>query len=153
MADDHVACTFCDVISGKITSVIVFEDEECLGFLDHRPLFPGHSLLLPKQHVETLIDLPDELITPFFSAAKLLTTAVQNACHAQGSFIAINNKVSQSVPHLHVHIVPRRKGDGLKGFFWPRFPYVSENDKQAVAQAIRDEVTGLAATQGKKLTL
>jgi histidine triad (HIT) family protein len=149
MADDHVGCTFCDVVSGKITSVIVFEDENCLGFLDHRPLFPGHSLLIPKQHVETLTVLPDKLITTFFSATKLLTAAVQSACHAQGSFVAINNKVSQSVPHLHVHIVPRRKGDGLKGFFWPRFPYISENDKQAVAQTIRDEVTRLAGAKRK----
>jgi histidine triad (HIT) family protein len=149
MADDHVGCTFCDVVSGKITSVVVFEDENCLGFLDLRPLFPGHSLLVPKQHVETLTDLPDKLIPPFFSATKRLTAAVQNACHAQGSFVAINNKVSQSVLHLHVHIVPRRKGDGLKGFFWPRFPYISENDKQAVAQAIRDEVTRLAGAKRK----
>ena len=150
MAESHVGCTFCDVVSGKITSVIVFEDEDCLGFLDHRPLFPGHSLLVPKKHFETLLDLPDKLITSFFSATKLLTTAVQNGCHAEGSFVAINNKVSQSVPHLHIHIVPRRKGDGLKGFFWPRFPYKSEHDKQAIAQAIRDEVTRLAVTVGKK---
>ena len=153
MADDHVGCTFCDVVSGKITSVIVFEDENCLGFLDHRPLFPGHSLLLPKQHVETLIDLPDELITSLFSATKLLTAAVQNACHAQGSFVAINNKVSQSVPHLPFHTVPLRKGAGLKGFFWPRFPYISENDKQEVAQAIRDEVARLAVAQAKNVRL
>jgi len=150
MAGVQAGCTFCEVISGKITSVIVFEDEDCLGFLDHRPLFPGHSLLVPKKHVETLSDLPDELVTSLFSSAKLLTTAVQNACHAEGSFVAINNKVSQSVPHLHVHIVPRRKGDGLKGFFWPRFPYRSEDDKQGIAQAIRDEVARLAVSQRKK---
>ena len=150
MADKQAGCNFCDVVSGKITSVIVFEDENCLGFLDHRPLFPGHSLLVPKKHVETLIDLPDELVTSLFSAAKLLTAAVQNACHAEGSFVAINNKVSQSVPHLHVHIVPRRKGDGLKGFFWPRFPYKSEDDKQVIAQAIRDEVARLDTSQKKK---
>jgi len=149
MADAQVGCTFCDVVSGKITSVIVFEDEDCLAFLDHRPLFPGHSLLIPKKHVETLVDLRDELVASFFSTTKLLTAAVEKACHAQGSFIAINNKVSQSVPHLHVHIVPRRKGDGLKGFFWPRFPYKSEDDKQAIAQAIREEVTRLPVSRRK----
>jgi len=150
MADYQAGCTFCDVVAGKITSVIVFEDQNCLGFLDHRPLFPGHSLLVPKKHVETLLDLTDELITSLFSTAKVLTAAVQSACHAQGSFVAINNKVSQSVPHMHVHIVPRRKGDGLKGFFWPRFPYKSEDDKQAIAQAIREEVSRLTVSQAKR---
>lgn len=150
MADVQGGCNFCDVVSGQIRSVIVFEDRDCLGFLDHRPLFPGHSLLVPKRHVETLIDLPDELVDSFFSTAKLLTAAVQHACHAEGSFVAINNKVSQSVPHLHVHIVPRRKGDGLKGFFWPRFPYKSEDDKQVIAQAIRDEVERLQVSHRKK---
>lgn len=150
MAGVQAGCTFCDVVSGKITSVIVFEDEDCLGFLDHRPLFPGHCLLVPKKHVETLIDLQDEPLTSLFSTAKILTAAVQNACHAEGSFVAINNKVSQSVPHLHVHIVPRRKGDGLKGFFWPRFPYKSEDDKQVIAQGIRDEVARLDTSQKKK---
>lgn len=145
----EAGCTFCDVVSGQIRSVIVFEDQDCLGFLDHRPLFPGHTLLVPKRHIETLIDLPDELVSSLFSSAKLLTAAVQDACRAEGSFVAINNKVSQSVPHLHVHIVPRRKGDGLKGFFWPRFPYKSEEDKQAIAQAIREEVARLEVSQKK----
>ena len=113
MPEKPAGCTFCDVVSGQIRSVIVFEDQDCLGFLDQRPLFPGHSLLVPKKHVETLIDLPDELVSSLFSAARLLAEAIENACHAEGSFVAINNKVSQSVPHLHVHIVPRRKGDGL----------------------------------------
>jgi histidine triad (HIT) family protein len=143
----EAGCTFCDVVSGQIRSVIVFEDQDCLGFLDHRPLFPGHTLLVPKRHIETLIDLPDKLVSSLFSSAKLLTAAVQDACRAEGSFVAINNKVSQSVPHLHVHIVPRRKGDGLKGFFWPRFPYKSEEDKQAIAQAIREEVARLEVSQ------
>ncbi|HEX7960541.1 MAG TPA: HIT family protein [Terriglobales bacterium] len=145
----EAGCTFCDVVSGQIRSVIVFEDQDCLGFLDHRPLFPGHTLLVPKRHIETLIDLPDKLVSSLFSSAKLLTAAVQDACRAGGSFVAINNKVSQSVPHLHVHIVPRRKGDGLKGFFWPRFPYKSEEDKQAIAQAIREEVARLEVSQKK----
>lgn len=145
----EAGCTFCDVVSGQIRSVIVFEDQDCLGFLDHRPLFPGHTLLVPKRHIETLIDLPDKLVSSLFSSAKLLTAAVQDACRAEGSFVAINNKVSQSVPHLHVHIVPRRKGDGLKGFFWPRFPYKSEEDKQAIAQAIREEVARLEVSQKK----
>src|SRR5689334_12908260 len=104
MADAQAGCTFCDVVSGQIRSVIVFEGQDCLGFLDQRPLFPGHTLLVPKKHVETLIDLPDELVSSLFLSAKLLSTAVQTACRAEGSFVAINNKVSQSVPHLHVHI-------------------------------------------------
>src|SRR5215475_5939204 len=147
LADYQPGCTFCDVVAGKITSVIVFEDQDSLAFLDHRPLFPGHSLLVPKKHIETLLDLPDQLLTSLFSTTQLLTAAVENACHAQGSFVAINNKVSQSVPHMHVHIVPRRKGDGLKGFFWPRFPYKSEDDKQTIAQAIREEVSRLTVSQ------
>ena len=107
-------------------------------------------MLVPKRHIETLSDLPDKLVSSRFSSAKLSTAAVQDACRAGGSFVAINNKVSQSVPHLHVHIVPRRKGDGLKGFFWPRFPYKSEDDKQAIALAIRDEVTRLPVPHRKR---
>lgn len=149
MTHSQAACTFCDVVSGKITSVIVFEDQDCLGFLDNRPLFPGHSLLVPKKHFETLLELPDELVTPLFLATRVLTAAVQNACHSEGTFVAINNKISQSVPHLHVHIVPRRKGDGLKGFFWPRYTYKTDDEKQAIAQAIREEVTRLAFSQKK----
>jgi len=109
-------CIFCEVVEGKLTAPVVFEDEVSLAFLDHRPLFPGHCLLVPKEHFETLANLPKKLIAPFFSNAQLLSQAVESALDAEGTFIAMNNRVSQSVPHLHVHIVPRRRKDGLKVF-------------------------------------
>ena len=111
------SCLFCKIAHRESEASIVFEDEVCLAVLDHRPLLLGHCLLMPKQHVETLSDLPDDLIAPFFRAAQYLAGAVEAAMEAEGTFVAMNNKVSQSVPHLHLHIVPRRKGDGLKGFF------------------------------------
>jgi len=116
--------------------LIVFENEYALGFLDHRPLFPGHCLLIPKTHYETLSDLPGDMIGPLFSAVQRLGRAVEAGMQAEGTFVAINNRVSQSVPHLHVHIVPRRKKDGLKGFFWPRRPYESQEAAVAAQQAI-----------------
>src|SRR5882762_9663313 len=119
-------CIFCKIIRGELAASIVFEDEISLAFLDHRPLFPGHCLLVPRNHVETLSDLPAELVGPFFTNVQLLTRAVETALGAEGSFVALNNRVSQSVPHLHVHVVPRRKKDGLKGFFWPRNKYEGE---------------------------
>jgi histidine triad (HIT) family protein len=115
----------------------VFEDEVSLAFLDHRPVFPGHCLLIPKDHFETLTDLPAQLIGPFFKNAQLLSRAVESALEAHGTFVAMNNRVSQSVPHLHIHVVPRRRKDGLKGFFWPRYPYKSEEEADAVQSAIR----------------
>jgi len=110
----------------EVRDYTVFEDAVSLAFLDHRPLFPGHCLLVPKEHLETLTDLPAALIAPLFSNARLLASALEDGLGAEGSFIAINNRVSQSVPHLHVHIVPRRRKDGLKGFFWPRQKYPDE---------------------------
>ena len=119
-------CLFCEIVSRAVEAEIVFESGLALAFLDHRPLFPGHVLLVPKAHVETLADLPAADLAGFFSAVQKIERAVELAMESEGSFIAINNKVSQSVPHLHVHIVPRNKGDGLKGFFWPRRSYDSE---------------------------
>lgn len=136
-------CAFCAVVSGTEPARIVFEDDVSLAFLDNRPLFPGHCLLIPRTHYETLSDLPSGLIAPLFTNAQLLARAVESAMEAQGSFVAINNKVSQSVPHLHVHIVPRRKKDGLKGFFWPRSPYKSESEMEDVQRAIRAALRGL----------
>ena len=118
----------------------MFEDEISAAFLDYRPLFPGHVLLIPKEHYETLADLPAAVVGPFFSNAQLLARAVEAAMEAEGSFVAINNRVSQSVPHLHVHIVPRRRKDGLKGFFWPRHNYGSEEEMEQVKRAIRAAV-------------
>jgi histidine triad (HIT) family protein len=129
------SCKFCEIASH---SLIVFEDSISLGFLDHRPLFPGHVLLIPKEHYETLADLPASLIGPFFSNVQRLAVAVERGMHAEGTFVAINNRVSQSVPHLHVHIVPRKKGDGLRGFFWPRQKYQDDDQMRSVQAAIVD---------------
>ena len=129
-------CVFCQLVRERSGSLIVFENEYALGFLDHRPLFPGHCLLIPKTHYETLSDLPGDMIGPLFSAVQRLGRAVEAGMQAEGTFVAINNRVSQSVPHLHVHIVPRRKKDGLKGFFWPRRPYESQEAAVAAQQAI-----------------
>lgn len=122
-------------------AAILWDDETSLAFLDHRPLFPGHILLIPRVHVATLPDLPAELLQPLFATAQLLARAVTLAMEAEGTFVAINNTVSQSVPHLHVHIVPRRKGDGLKGFFWPRHLYRDaehiQHTRDALLAAIR----------------
>ena len=122
-------CRFCKLISGEVESYMVFEDEVSLAFLDYRPLFHGHCLLVPKDHYETLVDLPANLIAPLFNNVQLLAHAVEKGLMAEGSLVAINNRVSQSVPHLHIHVVPRRRKDGLRGFFWPRHPY---KDKDAI---------------------
>jgi len=137
------SCLFCKVVSGELAARKVFEDDNCIAFLDHRPVFPGHSLLIPKQHYETLADLPHNLIEPFFANAQMLARAIESALEAHGSFVAMNNRVSQSVPHFHVHIVPRRRKDGLRGFFWPRYPYKSDEDAETVQQAIRKAVIKL----------
>jgi len=137
-----MSCLFCDIAAGNIPAEIVWRGNGAVAFLDHRPLFPGHVLLVPEQHVVTLADLPGDLIAPFFEAAQRLERAVEGAMEAEGSFIAINNIVSQSVPHLHVHIVPRRKGDGLKGFFWPRRKYDSDDHMRATAAKIRAQLNG-----------
>ena len=131
-------CTFCRIASGAVAAAVVFEAANCLAFLDHRPLFPGHVLLIPRRHYETLADLPAAEIAPLFGAAQMISRAVEEAMQADGSLVAINNRVSQSVPHLHVHIVPRKRKDGLRGFFWPRHPYRDEAEAESVRAAIRD---------------
>jgi histidine triad (HIT) family protein len=133
-------CKFCRIISGDLLASIVLDDEFCLAFLDSRPLFHGHCLLVPRAHSETLTDLPDSLIGPLFSDAKLLCRAVEESMGAEGTFVAINNKISQSVPHLHVHVIPRSRKDGLKGFFWPRHMYTDEDQMRGVAARIREHV-------------
>jgi histidine triad (HIT) family protein len=134
---------FCRIIAGEVEAQIVFEDEIALAFLDHRPLFPGHTLLVPREHHETLADLPDELVEPYFLDLRLLSVAVRDAMGAQGSFVAANNVVSQSVPHLHFHVVPRVRKDGLRGFFWPRRKYEGDEHAAETAAAIRDAVARL----------
>jgi len=136
-------CLFCRIVAGEVTARCVFEDEISIAFLDHRPLFPGHSLLIPKQHYQTLADLPADLVGQFFRNAQLLARAIETALEAEGTFVAMNNRISQSVPHLHVHVVPRRRKDGLKGFFWPRSPYLSDTDADAVQAKIRAVMTTL----------
>ena len=129
-------CLFCRIVSGELQATIVYEDDNSVAFLDHRPLFPGHALLVPREHVETLGDLPAKIVGPYFEAAQLLSRAVESAMEAEGTFVAMNNRVSQSVPHLHVHIVPRRRKDGLKGFFWPRTKYKDEAEMKIVQRQI-----------------
>ena len=136
-------CLFCKIVGGEVAARLVFEDEISLAFLDHRPVFPGHCLLVPKDHWETLADLPEALIRPYFKNTQLLTRAIELAMEAHGTFVAMNNRVSQSVPHLHVHVLPRRRKDGLKGFFWPRYPYKGEEEADAVQSAIRNAIESL----------
>jgi histidine triad (HIT) family protein len=131
------ACAFCSIIAGSQPAHVVLDDEVALAFLDARPLFPGHVLLVPKAHHETLTDLPAALVEPLFARAQRLAAAVPSAVEAAGTFVAMNNTVSQSVPHLHVHVVPRNRRDGLRGFFWPRTTYRDDDHAAAVAAAIR----------------
>jgi histidine triad (HIT) family protein len=136
-----MSCVFCDVIANPDTAV-VWEDADFLAFLDHRPLFPGHVLLVPKRHYETAADLPAELAGPMFQRVQAFSRAMETGLAAEGSFVAINNRVSQSVPHLHVHIVPRSRKDGLKGFFWPRRKYADEAEMEAVRERLRAALAG-----------
>ena len=129
-------CLFCRIVSGELPATIVFEDDNSVAFLDHRPLFHGHTLLVPREHVETLGELSREIVGPYFEAAQLLSRAVESAMDAEGTFVAMNNRVSQSVPHLHVHVVPRRRKDGLKGFFWPRTKYKGDEEMEEVKKKI-----------------
>jgi histidine triad (HIT) family protein len=131
------SCVFCDIVAGRQPAEIVAETEHTMAFLDRTPVFFGHTLLVPRRHVETLIDLPADLLAPFFAAAQRLSEAVPRAMQAAGSFVAMNNVVSQSVPHLHVHVGPRNRKDGLRGFFWPRQRYRDNTHMHEVAIAVR----------------
>ena len=130
-------CVFCAIVAGGTPAHVVYGDDATLAFLDLRPVFPGHVLLVPRDHYETLTDLPPALVEPLFTAARRLAAAVQTAMEADGTFVAMNNTVSQSVPHLHVHVVPRRRKDGLRGFFWPRQRYAGEEEMVGIATRIR----------------
>ena len=136
-------CTFCEIAAGRVSAPIVVDDGRFLAFLDHRPLFPGHCLLIPRAHHETLPDLPVSDTGPLFELARLICTAVEHAMDAQGTFVAVNNRVSQSVPHLHVHIVPRNKKDGLKGFFWPRSKYQGDAHVADVQQSLQAAIAAI----------
>jgi histidine triad (HIT) family protein len=137
-------CVFCRIVRGEVPAYRVYEDETMIAFLDSGPLFAGHTLVCPRRHVDTMLDVPDHLMTPLFSTARLVAAAVERALGAEGSFVAVNNKVSQSVPHLHVHVIPRRRGDGMKGFFWPRRPYRDETHMAETQQALRRAIDELA---------
>jgi histidine triad (HIT) family protein len=136
-------CAFCRIISGELAAFKIYEDEDCLGFLDERPVFPGHSLLIPKTHYETIADLPPRLIGPVFSAVSIIAQAVETGLGADGAFIGINNKVSQRVPHLHVHVIPRRFKDGLRGFFWPRHKYAGEEEARDIQEKLAAAINSL----------
>ena len=132
-----MTCLFCSIVAGDAPAEVVLDDPGVVGFLDVRPVFKGHVLLVPRQHVDTLLDLPDAQVKPLFATTRRVASGVTRAFDAQGTFVAMNNVVSQSVPHLHVHVVPRTKGDGLRGFFWPRTTYDDAADAAAHADRLR----------------
>lgn len=134
------ACMFCRIRDGEVPAALVLEAEDVLAFLDVRPVFPGHVLVVPRTHYATMLDLPADEVGPFFATVQRMAAAVTGAMGAEGTFVAANNVVSQSVPHLHVHVVPRTKGDGLRGFFWPRARYTDDEELAAVAARIRREL-------------
>jgi histidine triad (HIT) family protein len=136
------ACIFCAIVAGQAPAHRVLEDDVCIAFLDVRPLFPGHTLVIPRVHRETLRDVLREELEPLMASAQRVSRALDAALGAQGTFVALNDRVSQSVPHIHVHVVPRRKGDGLRGFFWPRHKYASDDEAAAVAAKLRAAIDG-----------
>ena len=133
-------CDFCAIVKCEVPRHIVFQDDISVAFLDKKPVFLGHCLLVPNRHYETIFDLPKDLVGPLFTNAQLLAKAVKIGLQAEGIFLAINNKVGQSVPHLHIHVVPRRFGDGLRGFFWPRQSYQSEDQMIEIGNSIRTAI-------------
>ena len=135
------ACVFCEILAGRLPATVVIETPLCVGFLDTRPLFAGHTLIVPRAHLATLADLDAEQLADLMAAGQRLSRAVVTGLGAQGSFVAMNNTVSQSVPHLHLHVVPRTKGDGLRGFFWPRTRY-RDGEMQEVGARLRNALTG-----------
>jgi histidine triad (HIT) family protein len=138
-------CVFCRIAAGEVPADFVLDDGEFVAFLDARPVFKGHVLVMPRRHYVTLADLPVPAVGPLFERVRLVSAALPAALGAEGTFVALNNIVSQSVPHLHVHVVPRTKGDGLRGFFWPRQRYASEDEAQDYARRIRDALAAVAS--------
>lgn len=129
-------CLFCEIATGARPAWLVHADDTVVAFLDTRPVFPGHVLVVPREHTPTLHDLPADAVGGYFQQVQRIAGAVESAMSAQGTFVALNNKISQSVPHLHTHVVPRRKGDGLRGFFWPRTKYTDDAQAREHADAI-----------------
>ncbi|MQY02993.1 HIT family protein [Actinomadura macrotermitis] len=132
-----MVCVFCEIVKGERPAFLVLDEPDAVAFLDTRPLFKGHTLLVPREHHETLPDLPAGQVGPLFGHARRLAAAMESALGAAGSFVALNNRISQSVPHLHVHVVPRNPKDGLRGFFWPRHKYDSDAEAAAYAERLR----------------
>jgi histidine triad (HIT) family protein len=137
-------CRFCAILCGDAPAWFVLDEPEVAAFLDVRPLFKGHVLVVPREHYDTLADLPPALVEPLFSRVRRISAAMPAAYGAQGSFVAVNNVVSQSVPHLHVHVVPRTKGDGLRGFFWPRGRYADDEEAAGYARRLREVLASAA---------
>ncbi len=137
MSPADPTCTVCRIVTGALSAHIVLDEPHAVAFLDHRPLFPGHTLVVPRDHVVTLPDLPGDEVAPFFLAVQRVAAAMPDALDAVGTFVAANNIVSQSVPHLHFHVVPRRPKDGLRGFFWPRHRYETPEEMADVADRLR----------------
>lgn len=140
MAAEDSGCVFCKIARRQLPASVVYETDDVIAFLDSHPLFPGHVLLCPREHCATLMDVPKNLGGALMDATQLLAGAVESAMSAEGTFIAVNNRVSQTVPHLHIHVVPRRRGDGLRGFFWPRNRYKDDQAREAARTAIEREV-------------
>lgn len=141
MWEYDTGCSFCRIANKTEPASIIFENEQTIAFLDQRPLFPGHVLVLPREHIDCFSNLPVSLIPVLFTTIKMISNAVEKAMAADGSFIAVNNKVSQSVPHLHIHVVPRKRHDGLRGFFWPRTIYKSISEKLEVTEKIKKNLS------------
>jgi histidine triad (HIT) family protein len=137
----EVSCIFCQILEKKLPAHVVLDDDVVLAFLDRTPLFHGHVLVIPRTHVVTLPELKPEIVGAFFQRVQLIAAAMPGALKAEGTFVAMNNVVSQSVPHLHCHVVPRTKGDGLKGFFWPRKKYAGDEEMASVAEKLRASVS------------
>jgi histidine triad (HIT) family protein len=132
------ACVFCAIAAGEAAAHVVLDEADVFAFLDARPVFPGHTLVVPRSHIDTMLDLDDDALAVLFGAARRVSAAVETVLGAGGSWVSVNNRVSQSVPHVHVHVVPRTKGDGLRGFFWPRHRYASDEEAAAIAAKLRD---------------
>ena len=130
-------CTFCAIVAGELAAHVVLDSPDVVAFLDTRPVFKGHTLVVPRGHVDTLMDLPARLMAPLLREVQRIACAAEAGLGAGGSFVAVNNRVSQTVPHLHVHVVPRTKGDGLRGFFWPRTKYASDDEARDYAERLR----------------
>ncbi len=139
-------CRFCEIVAGKAPAYIISKDKQFTAFLDAIPIFSGHSLIVTNKHYETIEDTPPKVVGDLFRLARMLSVAVRETTSSQGTLLMVNNKVSQSIPHIHVHVIPRNKGDGMVGFMWPRHPYQdvksAENVRIAIAAVMKKLAMG-----------